>query len=122
MMVQLEINARVAEMFKLYDLDGSGFITLDENLKLDKKMAELFGQPFDEEKCKEQFKKTDANSDGKVTEDEFRAFITKEVITPIREQGMPDEMILMMLMPIIELLRETAGKYTLVYHGGMKSF
>jgi len=61
-------------MFQIYDLDKSGFVTMDENLKMDKAFCEACGQDFDEESSRSNFSESDANKDGKVSLKEFLTY------------------------------------------------
>lgn len=67
------LNAGLIELFNIYDVDKSGWISLEENLKIDKHISEGVGAPFDEEESRRSYMESDTNKDGKVTLPEFLA-------------------------------------------------
>jgi len=63
--------ALISDSFALHDLDHSGFVDIDENVTMDKSMAEAFGTPFDEAKSRACFKEFDINHDGQISLAEY---------------------------------------------------
>ena len=55
------IEEALTKMFELYDIDHSGFVSLEENTAMDKKLSEVLGAPFDEGQSKASFSDSDAN-------------------------------------------------------------
>eukprot|EP00746_Dinoflagellata_sp_MGD_P014794 gnl/MRDRNA2_/MRDRNA2_132582_c0_seq1.p1 gnl/MRDRNA2_/MRDRNA2_132582_c0~~gnl/MRDRNA2_/MRDRNA2_132582_c0_seq1.p1 ORF type:complete len:230 (-),score=61.00 gnl/MRDRNA2_/MRDRNA2_132582_c0_seq1:177-866(-) len=74
---KITLDDALTAMFQIQDLDKSGFITIDESLEFDKIFSEVSGMPFDETETKETFIQTDANKDGKVSLEEFKAYFKK---------------------------------------------
>merc|ERR1712232_430135 len=61
-------------LFEICDLDKSGFITIDEQIAIDKIYAKVSDSPFDENDTRSTFSESDANKDGKVAFEEFVAY------------------------------------------------
>mmetsp|Transcript_34232 Transcript_34232/g.91371 ORF Transcript_34232/g.91371 Transcript_34232/m.91371 type:complete len:116 (-) Transcript_34232:102-449(-) len=94
----------LTEMFRIYDSDHSGFIDIEENLSLDRALANKFGTPFDEEESRTKFSGSDANKDGKVTIDEFLANAAEN----LRVGDANEEQAVEMIMLVNQMLRESA--------------
>jgi len=60
-------------VFNTYDMDGDGFITMEENIEQDRLIAEEQGKPFDESHSVSSFERTDLDKDGKVSLEEIMA-------------------------------------------------
>jgi Ca2+-binding EF-hand superfamily protein len=73
----ITLDDALTAMFQIQDLDKSGFITMEESLEFDKLFSEVSGVQFDEAETKETFAQTDANKDGKVSLEEFKAYFKK---------------------------------------------
>jgi len=58
-------------IFLQYDEDSDGYISMEENLKQDKVIADDEGKPFDEEHSKLSFERTDYDKDGYVSFEEM---------------------------------------------------
>ncbi len=64
----------IIEAFKLFDTDGSGFITTDE---IKKALADI-GEEVSDEEIKKNFQIADKNGDGRISIDEFCALYFDE--------------------------------------------
>lgn len=108
---ELEVNPALKEamtkMFKLYDLDNSGYITIDERLAMDRAMSEARGLAFDEATSRETFHKGDTNKDEKITLDEFVADMKRTAAN----SNLSDDAILEYVQQTNEIL--TAGNATI---------
>merc|ERR1719401_1572004 len=69
----ISLNDAYRALFEICDLDKSGFITIDEQITIDKIHAKVTDSPFDEKDTRSSFSESDANKDGKVTFEEFLA-------------------------------------------------
>jgi hypothetical protein len=66
-----QVTAKLTEMFKLHDIDGDGFVSLDECLIIDKLIAEATEADWDEDRSRDGFTAYDTNKDSKLSLDEF---------------------------------------------------
>jgi calmodulin len=69
-----EIDAALTTMFKLYDKDSDGFVTISEFLNMDQALCEKVHATFNEQETRQRFESKDANTDGKVSHVEFVDF------------------------------------------------
>jgi len=87
---KMTIDDALTGLFQIYDIDKSGFITLDEILKTDKAFSEVCGAAFDEEETKKTFSESDENKDQKVSLKEFVAYFKKNMA----DQGLSEDQML----------------------------
>ena len=75
---QEEYHAKLLDLFAfafdICDTGGDGEVSMQECILLDRQIAQVLGEPFDEEKCQHAWRDMDANNDGTVSHDEYIAF------------------------------------------------
>lgn len=93
-------------MFHIYDLDKSGFVTLDECMKMDKVFCEQCGATYDEADTKKYFSDSDENKDNKVSLKEFIASFAKTA----KDAGLDEEAQFAMVKLTNDMLLESKAK------------
>ncbi len=78
-----KLTAETAAVFADYDTDNSGFIDAKELGNALRTIAEVnFFDPPTEDQIQQKYKATDVNGDGKISREEFKAFV-KQLLTDL---------------------------------------
>jgi len=97
------LETAITTLFNLYDMDSSGFITLEQKCAMDKATTERLGGTWDEAASMAEFRADDENRDGKVTLSEFTASLKKTAIDPFLDSGSS-------VMDCVELLSQVCAQ------------
>jgi Ca2+-binding EF-hand superfamily protein len=103
----MSLDDAITGMFEIYDLDKSGFITIDEIVKMDKVVSEAMDTPFDEAETRSNFTESDANKDNKVSLSEYKAYFK----TALQKTGLPESTLLGMVQQTNVVLLKNEGKW-----------
>jgi len=103
----MSLDDAITGMFEIYDLDKSGFITIDEIVKMDKVVSETMDTPFDEAETRSNFTESDANKDNKVSLSEYKAYFK----TALQKTGLPEATLLGMVKQTNMVLLKNEGKW-----------
>jgi Ca2+-binding EF-hand superfamily protein len=103
----MSLDDAITGMFEIYDLDKSGFITIDEIVKMDKVVSETMDTPFDEAETRSNFTESDANKDNKVSLSEYKAYFK----TALQKTGLPESTLLGMVKQTNMVLLKNEGKW-----------
>lgn len=100
------LDEALTQMFKIYDLDNSGTVTVDESLAMDREFSKICGASFNEEESRKTFTESDVNKDGKVVLSEFLVYFKKTATGT----GLTDDQILGMVQQTNEMLAPEKDK------------
>merc|ERR1712187_700434 len=89
----VSLEDALTAMFEIYDQDKSGFVTIDEQITMDRVFAEASKTPFSEDEARTNFTGSDANKDGKVSLQEHISFFKATA----QSAGLSDETLLGMV-------------------------
>mmetsp|Transcript_49471 Transcript_49471/g.90612 ORF Transcript_49471/g.90612 Transcript_49471/m.90612 type:complete len:121 (-) Transcript_49471:12-374(-) len=96
----VQLDDAINALFEIYDIDKSGFITIDEMVRIDKVFSEACQTAFNEDEVRSAFSDSDANKDSKVSLAEFNAHFKELAV----KTDLPEDRVLAMVQQTNDIL------------------